>query len=344
MSLGIYNKYYSKQYIKQSLLSGYTQYKHKIISGLIEKINPSKVLDVGCNINASVIKGSLRTEVEKRGIGYFGIDVDQSYFEKKSLIKLGVGRNNLYKNIAGCIGDIHALPIKTSSEEVVVVADVLEHVEDLDSALKELHRILIPGGILIVILPYFYKLDCFKLEYIDEIRKSSHINKLGMCEWLNLFRRNDFEYISKMSRSIGFLSGLCYLLWFNKKWIPEKNACGCENIATRMKEPHTDLKELLSGLDELADPLISSKTCMLYLTMLYEGRFLEMSDGVKSLLTSISTPICGGRLISSFLNSLSLLQTPFDEKMHILTECKKLMDEGFGVGNAYLFVLKKNTK
>ena len=337
----IYNGDYSKQYIERSLLSGYTQYKHKIISNLIGQIRPKRVLDVGCNINASIIKGSLRTEIEKRGIKYFGLDVDTSCFEKKSLIKLGVRKDNIYKDITGCIGDIQALPFQTESEEVIIVADVLEHVEDLNTALKELHRVLQPGGILIAVLPYFYKLDCFRLQYICEIRKSSHINKPGMTGWLRLLKKSGFRHVTKMSRSVGFLSGLCYLLWLDEKYIPQKITCGCERRTAQKNCMQADLKEFLTRMDEVVDPLISTKIHMLYLNMLYKGEFLEMAKKIEGLLKSISIPAPYDQLVTKFLDALSSTKMRPNEETQIQTECKRLMDKRFGIGNAHVFVLEK---
>lgn len=47
------------------------------------------------------------------------------------------------------------LPLKSSSVDVIVATDILEHLADDISALKEFHRILRPGGFAVVTVPAF---------------------------------------------------------------------------------------------------------------------------------------------------------------------------------------------
>ena len=49
-------------------------------------------------------------------------------------------------NISGLRGDIAALPLRTDSVDVVVLAHVLEHVANPHEVLRETHRVLIPEG------------------------------------------------------------------------------------------------------------------------------------------------------------------------------------------------------
>jgi SAM-dependent methyltransferase len=46
------------------------------------------------------------------------------------------------------------LPFESGSVGYVYASHVLEHVEDLDRAMRELHRVLKPGGILLALVPY----------------------------------------------------------------------------------------------------------------------------------------------------------------------------------------------
>lgn len=50
-------------------------------------------------------------------------------------------------------GDAHRLPILSDSYDAVVVLDVLEHLPDPQAALKEIHRVLKPGGLLHLFCP-----------------------------------------------------------------------------------------------------------------------------------------------------------------------------------------------
>src|SRR5262249_61487523 len=51
--------------------------------------------------------------------------------------------------------DFHQLPLKADSFDLVTSIDVLEHLEDDRRAITELHRVLRPGGVLVVSVPAF---------------------------------------------------------------------------------------------------------------------------------------------------------------------------------------------
>lgn len=53
-------------------------------------------------------------------------------------------------------GDCLQLPFGEGSFEAVVCAEVLEHIDDYERVLSEIHRILVPGGILAVSVPRFW--------------------------------------------------------------------------------------------------------------------------------------------------------------------------------------------
>lgn len=54
------------------------------------------------------------------------------------------------------VGDIHALPFPDNSQPAIVCESVLEHVEDPLRAVKELHRVLEPGGYLYAYVPFLF--------------------------------------------------------------------------------------------------------------------------------------------------------------------------------------------
>ena len=55
-------------------------------------------------------------------------------------------------------GDICAMPYADASFDLVLATDVIEHVEDDMGALREIHRVLRPGGVVIVTVPAFASL------------------------------------------------------------------------------------------------------------------------------------------------------------------------------------------
>ncbi len=46
-------------------------------------------------------------------------------------------------------GSIYSIPISSKSVDVVIVSDVLEHLNDIELALKEVFRVLRPGGLFV---------------------------------------------------------------------------------------------------------------------------------------------------------------------------------------------------
>ena len=98
------------------------------------------ILDVGCGTGA-ILK---RLGSPDRN---FGIDLAPeaiSFCRQRGL-------NNVRQ------GDIHALPFPDASFDAVICSSVLYHqwVSDVDGAVREMHRVLQPGGTLVINVPAF---------------------------------------------------------------------------------------------------------------------------------------------------------------------------------------------
>ena len=62
--------------------------------------------------------------------------------------------------------DIHEIPFEDNSIDIIFCNHVLEHVDDDKKALREMHRVLKPGGWAILQVPFFYPLP--KTTYEDK--------------------------------------------------------------------------------------------------------------------------------------------------------------------------------
>jgi len=83
-----------------------------------------------------------------RNLGFTQITgIDQSLEAIRFCADKGLGTVRL--------GDVCALPFPDKSFDLVLATDVIEHVEDDLSALRELHRILKPGQCLLLTVPAF---------------------------------------------------------------------------------------------------------------------------------------------------------------------------------------------
>jgi len=95
----------------------------------------SSILDIGV--------GTGRLLARFPGLRRHGIDVSVGY-----LARLGDS------GIEACMGNVEDLPYRDGAFDAVVCTDVLEHVLDLHAAVREIRRVLRPGGLAIVRVPY----------------------------------------------------------------------------------------------------------------------------------------------------------------------------------------------
>ncbi len=65
------------------------------------------------------------------------------------------------------VGDIHDLPFAENSRDAILCLAVLEHVENPIKAVSELHRVLKPGGKLLLYVPFLYYYHAEKGYYGD---------------------------------------------------------------------------------------------------------------------------------------------------------------------------------
>ena len=77
-----------------------------------------------------------------------------------------------------CAGDATQLPFNDCSFDKIIASEVLEHIHDDDEALRELFRVLKPGGTIAITVPaYFPERICWALsdEYHAPIEVGGHV-------------------------------------------------------------------------------------------------------------------------------------------------------------------------
>ncbi|MEO8448667.1 MAG: class I SAM-dependent methyltransferase [Gemmatimonadota bacterium] len=100
-----------------------------------------RVLDYGCGA------GEIVAELRRRAIDGFGCDVfyeggDASRSVDPTLLE------DIIKRMDG-----NTIPFESASFDFVTNNQVMEHVEDLDAVLAEIHRVLKPGGTVLSLFP-----------------------------------------------------------------------------------------------------------------------------------------------------------------------------------------------
>ena len=117
--------------------------RRKIVFDALKKYGrnhkETRVLDFGCG------SGYLMTRLAERGYQSFGLDISDE--------AVRFGRQQGVKNIE--VIDAHKISFPDSYFNVVLLLDVIEHLEDESWALKEVERILAPGGSVIIMVPAF---------------------------------------------------------------------------------------------------------------------------------------------------------------------------------------------
>lgn len=107
------------------------------IAGLWTERGPGAVLDIGCGA------GSVTAELARRGHVVHGIDILPAAVDRAR------GRGLLART-----HDVQqGLPYDDHAMDAVVALDILEHVLDPLALLREIHRVLRPGGFVVTALP-----------------------------------------------------------------------------------------------------------------------------------------------------------------------------------------------
>lgn len=99
----------------------------------------ARFLDVGCG-------GGLATEaLASRGLHITGIDISEASLESARRHAAEAGVDTVQYRT----GSAYEIPFPDASFDGVVISDVLEHLHDVPRAVREMKRVLRPGGVLV---------------------------------------------------------------------------------------------------------------------------------------------------------------------------------------------------
>jgi SAM-dependent methyltransferase len=94
-------------------------------------VGGARVLEIGCG------KGRMLTELQRRGLHVRGVDSNRWMLDE--------GRR-LHGDLPVALVDGPVLPFPDQSFDIVLSFDVFEHIADSDGHLREVSRVLVPGG------------------------------------------------------------------------------------------------------------------------------------------------------------------------------------------------------
>jgi SAM-dependent methyltransferase len=124
--------------LKSIEIDAYDQCQNKIID-ILKKSKCANLLDIGCNDGTYTKKIGKSTKISE----LYGIEIDDK------LLKLA--NKNGINAIKGNINE--KFPFKDNFFDVVISNQVIEHLTNPDNMIKEIHRILKPGGFAIISTP-----------------------------------------------------------------------------------------------------------------------------------------------------------------------------------------------
>jgi ubiquinone/menaquinone biosynthesis C-methylase UbiE len=126
---------------------------------LLQSEKPGSLLDIGCG------PGILVKEVVDRGFSYTGIDMAGHMLEEATQTWAGTPK------VEFKAGDAENLPMPDGSVNAITCLGLIEYLPNLDSAIREMRRVLAPGGVAIVSNHNRLHLDAFVIGALTPIRK-----------------------------------------------------------------------------------------------------------------------------------------------------------------------------
>ncbi len=153
-----------KHYEKGGIGGWFRRYRDQKIFRLL-KGESHLVIDLGCG-EGITLEAMIKTFTRKR---CFGIELDRENAKTCRSLDLPVVN-----------GSIYDLSLRSRSADDCLLTDVLEHLEDPEKALGEIHRILKPGGRLIIVIPndrnfFWSRLLCLKWK--EAFHDSGHVRQ-----------------------------------------------------------------------------------------------------------------------------------------------------------------------
>ncbi|WP_330986157.1 MULTISPECIES: class I SAM-dependent methyltransferase [Enterobacterales] len=136
------------------------------------------VLDMGCGAgHASFIAAGKVAKVTAYDLSAQMLDVVNQAAADKGLT-----------NISTCQGYAEILPFEDASYDVVISRYSAHHWHDVGQALREVRRVLKPGGVFIImdVMSPGHPLRDIWLQTVEALRDTSHVRNYSSGEWLSL--------------------------------------------------------------------------------------------------------------------------------------------------------------
>ena len=159
------------------------------------KLNLKKdqfLLDMGCGEGRHSIGALLETSANIVGLD---LSLGDLNIAKSRLNDFDL--SNIDTHCTFGAGNINNIPFKSESLDSVVCSEVLEHIDSPEESIKELIRVLKPGGVMALSVPrYLPELICWKLSKEYSQTPGGHVRIFRHSQLKKLAIDNGLEYKS----------------------------------------------------------------------------------------------------------------------------------------------------
>lgn len=150
------------------------------------------MLDVGCGEGRHIF-GVMQ---EYPNIKCTGLDMDDKSLEKaREGYEYFESLSNVGANFTK--GSAYALPFEDNFFDLIVCSEVLEHLHEYNNAVKEIHRVLKPGGKFYASVPaYWPEKVCWILSTDYQNQPGGHLRIFNENQLINEIKDSGFRFLS----------------------------------------------------------------------------------------------------------------------------------------------------
>jgi 2-polyprenyl-3-methyl-5-hydroxy-6-metoxy-1,4-benzoquinol methylase len=164
--LEFYEHFFTSQHVHESLYDLRHRLRRESINKVLADLSSSAVIvDVGCGVGNLI--GAVASHCRKIGIEYAPHDLSLAVQQERP-------------GVWFVRGSAHELPLSSEAVDVLLFIEVLEHLADERSVLREITRCLKPGGQLIISVPNTYYFP----DYFELIGHYRHYTRQQLCDQL----------------------------------------------------------------------------------------------------------------------------------------------------------------
>lgn len=176
---------------------------YRWVLGLLNPQPGQDLLDIGCG------EGILLNHAARRGINSMGVDISSAAAE--------MAKTLLLREVVA-IADGEKLPFEDQSFDFTTNIGGLEHFLDPEQGLHEMHRILRPGGIALLVLPNSYYLVDIIWKVMRTGYSPSHKQALERFatfrEWYDFIEEHGFKIDRAYKYNLRFPRSIEDLRWY----------------------------------------------------------------------------------------------------------------------------------